>query len=168
MIVFLWFPSKIKAIVLECLFSPKNPSWRFCRDLFLAGAPSFFCGFIWISFRAGYSSMGESWSHANQCNLSHFFPLKRWWFSMLSICFLPLPCLIVSVNVSIYHLEVWSFVAEAHLSWGLTCVSRDALLHISDPSIHLLVGKLLLTDISCWPCQTMAIFIQINLRVVLN
>lgn len=71
------------------------------------------------------------------------------WFPLLSIRFPPLLCLVVSVNASIYHLEVWSPADEAHLSWSLTCVFRDALVHTSDLSTNLwplvLVGKLLLT-----------------------
>lgn len=71
------------------------------------------------------------------------------WFPLLSIRFPPLLCLVVSVNASIHHLAVRSHADEAHLSWGLTCVVRDALVTTSDLSTNLwplvLVGKLLLT-----------------------
>lgn len=71
------------------------------------------------------------------------------WFPLLSIRFPPLLCLVVSVNASIDHLEVRPPADEAHLSWSLTCVFRDDLVHTSDLSTNLwplvLVGKLLLT-----------------------
>lgn len=71
------------------------------------------------------------------------------WSPLWSIRFPPLLSLVVSVNGSVYHLDVRSPADQAHLSWGLNRVGRDALVQTSDPSTDLwplvLVGKLLLT-----------------------
>lgn len=80
-IFFLWFPSKLKQL-----------SWSISlfQELLITALSRSFCGFagtfavlqavICFSFRAGYSSAGGSWSHANSFDLAdHGGSLTRWW-----------------------------------------------------------------------------------------